>query len=232
MPKNENEVKEKRVRHMVGPFYTSPEIEAAINKILQEEELVEGNAKAEHILSAIQFYREWRGKVNQPKQEIDPEELTRLQNENINLRNQLEEATKANANTDNENIQSLMSANERLDNELKEAQKTIDQLRVEAEQLRHPADPEPSGDINWEQIAETLDPIYADMCVEVAKRIGKGEVSPLMAPIDIFVRYHVLRYTELSFQPFLPVDVINSIVNKHNPSIGGYKGFEKLIKSL
>ena len=62
----------------------------------------------------------------------------------------------------------------------------------------------------------------------MARELGNSD--PLLMAIDIFVKYHVHRYAELPFQPFIPSKTLDDIIRANNPKIDGLRGLQKLLK--
>ena len=85
-----------------------------------------------------------------------------------------------------------------------------------------------NGKPTWEQIRKNIDPVYAEMMEYMSRELGQDD--PLRMAIDIFVKYHVHRYTELPFQPFIPEHVIDEIVRSVYPGKGGIKELRKALK--
>lgn len=235
--------KDTRQRFKVGPFYTSEVTEKAVNELLAD--FYDGNSKSKEILSALRFKNEWQEKVA----DFDGGNVEELEDLRRKLRESEKRIQELQADMDNaaknleEHDQVLSVEHE---NAIKALEKERDDwkdhldaavvantgLETEKRALEIELEKVKAGKPTWSQVKQLMDPLYAAMCEEMAERLSTEEnrVDPLMAPLDIFFRYHVLRFVELPFQPLIPKARLSEMVREQYPEVNGIDALVKLMK--
>lgn len=226
------EEKEKRQRFSFGPLYTNENLLSEVNAIPEIASAVTGSDKVVEIIKSFKFLHEWKDKVANLNAGGESERLTQLQNELTNAQDEAKRLgqEKQNLETEKDNriqeleaqVKQLEEAGETSDNE------QIQNLTTENENLKAENERLKAQKPTWDSIREVIDPTYAEMMEEVAEELGQDD--PLLMAIDIFVKYHVLRYTELPFQPFIPTKILDAIIVKNNPDLGGLRGLQKQLQ--
>lgn len=239
-----NEEQKKPVRpRSVFQLYTTDELLQRINSIPEIKEGVTGNDKVSRIIESFEFMHQWKDKVaNWDASSEDnaatiadlESQLEAAQSELESVKTERDNARKAydDANTQIQNLthdlEEAQSNNVNAESDaarIAELESQLEAAQTELEAARTTDIP------SWEQIRRSIDPAYADMCEEMATRMSTSDqkVNPLMAAIDIFVRYHIYHLTELPFQPLMDKKTITEILQRHYPDVT-VEGFIKKLE--
>jgi len=226
--------KPKRERFSFGPLYAPKDIVEKVNSIPEIAGAITGTEKVVAIINGFSFYHQWKDKVANLESGNNPEDQARI----AELEKQLA--------TEQENVRALSTDNDRYAESEQEKDAKIAELEEKIRQLEEQGGTSESTisekdekikDLeaqvvalqsqkpDWPAIKSTLDPVYAEMMEEVARELNQDD--PMMMAVDIFAKYHIYRYTELPFQPFIPVKVLDEIINRHYPELGDLRGLRK-----
>ncbi len=223
--------KPKRERYSFGPLYAPKDVVEKVNSIPEIAGAITGTEKVVAIINGFSFYHQWKDKVANLESGSNPDDQARI----AELESQLA--------TEQENVRSLCDDNDKYAAAATEKDQKISELEAKVANLESAAGETDSEKDNriaeleaqvaalqsqqptWPAIKATIDPVYAEMMEEVARELGQDD--PLLMAIDIFAKYHILRYTELPFQPFIPEKVLNGIIESHYPELGGLRGLRK-----
>ena len=228
--------KEPRKRTAFGPHYCPEDLLSEVNAIPEIASAITGTEKVYAIKKSFDFFHEWKDKVDNLGEAASDEKLAEKDARIAELEEQLsqKETELANAqnSTDSEKDARIAELEEQLsqkETELANAQNATDEEKdARIAELESKLEAASNGKPTWEQIRKTIDPVYAEMMEYMSRELGQDD--PLRMAIDIFVKYHVHRYTELPFQPFIPEHVIDEIVRSVYPGKGGIKELRKALK--
>lgn len=226
--------KQKRERFSFGPLYAPKDVVEKVNSIPEIAGAITGTEKVVAIINGFSFYHQWKDKVANLESDSNPEDAAKI----AELESQLA-TERENARALKEDYDNYAASVGDKDTKIAELEQTVEKLCAESgtsestitEKDNRIADLEAqvaalqSQQPTWPAIKATIDPVYANMMEEVAHELGQDD--PLLMAIDIFVKYHILRYTELPFQPFIPEKVLNGIIESHCPELGGLRGLRK-----
>lgn len=228
------EEKSKRERFCFGPLYAPKDMVEKINSIPEIASGVTGTDKVVAIINGLSFYHQWKDKVANLESGIDPDAQARIEE----LESQLA--------TEQDTVRSLSTDYDRCVTESAEKDAHIAELEAKVQAMgelsnqSHSEHQERIAELeaqvaalqaqkpSWDAIKSTLDPVYAEMMESVALQLKQDD--PLLMAVDIFAKYHILRYTELPFQPFIPEKVLNTIIESHYPELGGLRGLQKHLR--
>ena len=228
--------KEPRKRTAFGPHYCPEDLLSEVNAIPEIASAITGTEKVYAIKKSFDFFHEWKDKVSNLGEGASDEKLAEKDAKIAELEEQLSQKEKELANaqnaTDSEKDARIAELEEQLsqkETELANAQNATDSEKdARIAELESQLEAASKGKPTWEQIRKTIDPVYAEMMEYMSRELGQDD--PLRMAIDIFVKYHVHRYTELPFQPFIPEHVIDEIVRSVYPGKGGIKELRKALK--
>ena len=228
--------KEPRKRTAFGPHYCPEDLLSEVNAIPEIASAITGTEKVYAIKKSFDFFHEWKDKVDNLGEAASDEKLAEKDARIAELEEQLsqKETELANAqnSTDSEKDARIAELEEQLsqkETELANAQNATDEEKdARIAELESKLEAASNGKPTWEQIRKNIDPVYAEMMEYMSRELGQDD--PLRMAIDIFVKYHVHRYTELPFQPFIPEHVIDEIVRSVYPGKGGIKELRKALK--
>ncbi len=235
--------KEPRKRSAFGPHYCPEDLLSQVNAIPEIASAITGTEKVYAIKKSFDFFHEWKDKVGNLGEGTSDAQLAEKDAKIAELEEQLsqKETELANAqnSTDSEKDARIAELEEQLsqkETELANAQNAKDEEKdariAELEEQLSQKEAEladaQNGKPSWDAIRKTIDPVYAEMMEYMSRELGQDD--PLRMAIDIFVKYHVHRYTELPFQPFIPEHVIDEIVRSVYPGKGGIKELRKALK--
>lgn len=228
--------KEPRKRTAFGPHYCPEDLLSEVNAIPEIASAITGTEKVYAIKKSFDFFHEWKDKVGNLGEAASDEKLAEKDARIAELEEQLSQKEKELANaqnsTDSEKDARIAELEEQLsqkETELANAQNAKDEEKdARIAELESKLEAASNGKPTWEQIRKTIDPVYAEMMEYMSRELGQDD--PLRMSIDIFVKYHVHRYTELPFQPFIPEHVIDEIVRSVYPGKGGIKELRKALK--
>lgn len=226
-----SETKETRKRNALGPLYAPEELVSKAVSIPEIAKGITGTDKVAAIIQCFDFYHQWKDKVSNLDNVSNPDDQARIAELERDLA------------TEQENVRALSEDNDKYaaaatekDQKISELEAKVANLEIasgetDSEKDKRIAELEAqvaalqSQQPTWPAIKATIDPVYAEMMEEVARELGQDD--PLLMAIDIFAKYHILRYTELPFQPFIPEKVLNGIIESHYPELGGLRGLRK-----
>lgn len=236
--------KEPRKRSAFGPFYASEELVAKASGIPEIAQCITGTDKVAAIIRGFDFLHEWKDKVARLESggnTVGQATIDEYENRIAELKSESEDY-RTNLIASEQKLTDMEEEAQRKDGRIAELETTIQQMQkggeeagqavvnlsnrideLEAE-LKAARDAKPT----WESIRKTLDPVYADMMERVAADLGQE--SPLMMAVDIFAKYHILRLTELPFQPFISEAALNEIILSHYPESGGLRELQKRLR--
>lgn len=229
-----SETKDTRKRFALGPLYATEEIVSKVNSIPEIAGAVTGSDKVVAIIRSFDFYHEWKDKVSNLNSASNEADLARISD----LESKVQQLTDANE-MNNHALDLKISEIEEKDAKIAELESKVQQLENEAPdaaalndriaELEAEISQLQSAATEWPKIASSIDPVYAAMAEEVARMLSTDDdpVNPMRVMIDIFAKYHIFRYTELPFQPFIDEKVLNEIINKNYPELGGLRGLRK-----
>jgi len=224
----------KRERFSFGPLYGTKDIVEKVNSVPEIASGVTGTDKIVAIIRGFEFYHQWKDKVANLESGSNPEDAAKI----AELESQLA-TERENARALKEDYDNYAASVGDKDTKIAELEQTVEKLRAESgtsestitekdnrikeleDQVAALQEQKPT----WAAIKATLDPVYAGMMEAVANELNQDD--PLMKAVDIFAKYHIYRYTELPFQPFIPVKTLDEIINNHYPQIGGLRGLRK-----
>lgn len=228
--------KEPRKRTAFGPHYCPEDLLSEVNAIPEIASAITGTEKVYAIKKSFDFFHEWKDKVGNLGEAASDEKLAEKDARIAELEEQLsqKETELANAqnSTDSEKDARIAELEEQLsqkETELENAQNATDEEKdARIAELESKLEAASNGKPTWEQIRKTIDPVYAEMMEYMSRELGQDD--PLRMAIDIFVKYHVHRYTELPFQPFIPEKTLDEIIRSIYPESGGLRGLQKALK--
>ena len=228
--------KEPRKRTAFGPHYCPEDLLSEVNAIPEIASAITGTEKVYAIKKSFDFFHEWKDKVDNLGEAASDKKLAEKDARIAELEEQLsqKETELANAqnSTDSEKDARIAELEEQLsqkETELANAQNATDEAKdARIAELESKLEAASNGKPTWEQIRKNIDAVYAEMMEYMSRELGQDD--PLRMAIDIFVKYHVHRYTELPFQPFIPEHVIDEIVRSVYPGKGGIKELRKALK--
>ena len=228
--------KEPRKRTAFGPHYCPEDLLSEVNAIPEIASAITGTEKVYAIKKSFDFFHEWKDKVDNLGKAASDEKLAEKDARIAELEEQLsqKETELANAqnSTDSEKDARIAELEEQLsqkETELANAQNATDSEKdARIAELESQLEAASNGKPTWEQIRETIDPVYAEMMEYMSRELGQDD--PLRMAVDIFVKYHVYRYTQLPFQPFIPEKTLDEIIRSVYPDSGGLRGLQKALK--
>ena len=199
--------KEPRKRTAFGPHYCPEDLLSEVNAIPEIASAITGTEKVYAIKKSFDFFHEWKDKVGNLGEAASDEKLAEKDARIAELEEQLSQK----------------------ETELANAQNATDEEKdARIAELESKLEAASNGKPTWEQIRKTIDPVYAEMMEYMSRELGQDD--PLRMAIDIFVKYHVHRYTELPFQPFIPEKTLDEIIRSIYPESGGLRGLQKALK--
>lgn len=235
--------KEPRKRTAFGPHYCPEDLLSEVNAIPEIASAITGTEKVYAIKKSFDFFHQWKDKVEGIGKNASGEASARI----AELESQLNEAEQSKNGLIQERDEAKTSLSEK-ENRISELEEQLSQKEEELANAQNASDEEKdqriaeleeqlsqkeaeladaqNGKPSWDAIRKTIDPVYADMMEYMSNELGADD--PLRMAIDIFVKYHVKRYTELPFQPFIPVKTLDEIIRSNYPDMS----FEKLQKQL
>ena len=230
--------KEPRKRTAFGPHYCPEDLLSEVNAIPEIASAITGTEKVYAIKKSFDFFHEWKDKVGNLGEVATDAQLAEKDAKIAELEGQLSQKE-----TELENARLALATDDGRDARIAELEEQLSQKEAELAEAQHATDEEKdariaeleskleaasNGKPTWEQIRKIIDPVYAEMMEYMSRELGQDD--PLRMAIDIFVKYHVHRYTELPFQPFIPEHVIDEIVRSVYPGKGGIKELRKALK--
>jgi len=228
--------KEPRKRTAFGPHYCPEELLSEVNSIPEIASGITGTDKVAAIKKSFDFFHEWKDKVGNISEGVSDAQLAEKDARIAELEDQL-------ARKESELSEALQATDDEKDARITELEEQLSQKDRELANAYHDADEAKDARIaelesqlaaaqeskpTWAAIRQTLDPVYADMMEEEARRLGQDD--PLLMAVDIFAKYHIKRLTELPFQPFIPEKVLDEIILSHYPESGGLRELQKKLK--
>ena len=228
--------KEPRKRTAFGPHYCPEDLLSEVNAIPEIASAITGTDKVYAIKKSFDFFHEWKDKVGNLGEAASDAQLAEKDARIAELQEQLsqKEAELANAQqaTDEEKDARIAELQEQLSQkeaELANAQQATDEEKdARIAELEAELDAAHESVPTWDDIRKTIDPVYAEMLEYMSRELGADD--PLRMAVDIFVKYHVHRYTQLPFQPFIPEKTLDEIIRSIYPDSGGLRGLQKALK--